>query len=85
VDFDVAAHDLLAGGQRRAVVSDRLTNMLDDTPSLDIVAPRRSRIFEKTCEELVAGANRCGRKLRARGRGKRPRYSGSHSSYEIKR
>ena len=55
VEFDVAVHDLLAG-DIVLLCSDGLTNMLDDQAILEIVA-RDDEHLEKTCDELVAGAN----------------------------
>ncbi|HEY7540571.1 MAG TPA: PP2C family serine/threonine-protein phosphatase [Methylomirabilota bacterium] len=55
VEFDVAAHDLLAG-DIVLLCSDGLTNMLDDQAILEIVA-RDDEHLEKTCDELVAAAN----------------------------
>jgi protein phosphatase len=55
VDFDVAAHDLVAGDVV-LLCSDGLTNMLDDQAILEIVA-RDDEHLEKICDELVAGAN----------------------------
>lgn len=55
VEFDVVAHDLLAG-DIVLLCSDGLTNMLDDQAILEIVA-RDDEHLEKTCDELVASAN----------------------------
>jgi protein phosphatase len=55
VEFDVAAHDLLAGDVV-LLCSDGLTNMLDDQAILEIVL-RDDEHLEKTCDELVAAAN----------------------------
>ena len=55
VEFDVVAHDLLAG-DIVLLCSDGLTNMLDDQAILEILA-RDDDHLEKTCDELVDGAN----------------------------
>ena len=55
VEFDVAAHDLVAGDVV-LLCSDGLTNMLDDQAILEILA-RDDDHLEKTCDELVDGAN----------------------------
>jgi len=55
VEFDVAAHDLVAGDVV-LLCSDGLTNMLDDPAILEILA-RDDDHLEKTCDELVDGAN----------------------------
>lgn len=55
VEFEVVAHDLLAG-DTVLLCSDGLTNMLDDQAILEIVA-RDDEHLEKTSDELVAGAN----------------------------
>src|SRR6266852_7244665 len=55
VEFDVAAHDLQAG-DTVLLCSDGLTNMLDDHAILEIVT-RHDGHLEKTCDQLVDGAN----------------------------
>jgi protein phosphatase len=55
VEFDVAAHDLQAG-DTVLLCSDGLTNMLDDRAILEIVT-RHDGHLEKTCDQLVDGAN----------------------------
>jgi serine/threonine protein phosphatase PrpC len=55
VEFEVVARDLHAG-DTVLLCSDGLTNMLDDQAILEIVA-RDDEHLEKTCDELVAGAN----------------------------
>jgi len=55
VEFDVVAHDLLAG-DIVLLCSDGLTNMLEDQTILEIVS-RDDEHLEKTCDELVATAN----------------------------
>ena len=55
VEFDVAAHDLRPG-DTVLLCSDGLTNMLDDDAILDIVS-RYDGHLDKTCDQLVDGAN----------------------------
>ncbi|OLD37214.1 MAG: hypothetical protein AUI57_11690 [Candidatus Rokubacteria bacterium 13_1_40CM_2_68_8] len=55
VEFDVAAHDLRAG-DTVLLCSDGLTNMLDDHAILEIVT-RYDGHLQKTCDQLVDGAN----------------------------
>ena len=55
VEFDVAAHDLRAGDMV-LLCSDGLTNMLDDDAIGEIVG-RYDGHLDKTCDQLVEGAN----------------------------
>lgn len=55
VEFDVAAHDLQTG-DTVLLCSDGLTNMLDDDAILEIVG-RYDGHLDKTCDQLVDGAN----------------------------
>jgi protein phosphatase len=55
VEFDVAAHDLRAG-DTVLLCSDGLTNMLDDDAILEIVGGYDGHL-DKTCDQLVDGAN----------------------------
>jgi serine/threonine protein phosphatase PrpC len=55
VEFDVAAHDLQAGDMV-LLCSDGLTNMLDDDAIREIVG-RYDGHLDKTCDQLVDGAN----------------------------
>lgn len=55
VEFDVAAHDLRAGDMV-LLCSDGLTNMLDDDAIGEIVG-RYDGHLDKTCDQLVDGAN----------------------------
>ena len=55
VEFDVAAHDLRSG-DTVLLCSDGLTNMLDDDAILEIVGQYDGHL-DKTCDQLVDGAN----------------------------
>lgn len=55
VEFEVAAHDLQTGDMV-LLCSDGLTNMLDDDAILEIVG-RYDGHLDKTCDQLVDGAN----------------------------
>ena len=55
VEFEVAAHDLQTGDMV-LLCSDGLTNMLDDDAILEIVG-RFDGHLDKTCDQLVDGAN----------------------------
>jgi protein phosphatase len=55
VEFDVASHDLRIGDMV-LLCSDGLTNMLDDGGILEIVG-RYDGHLDKTCDQLVDGAN----------------------------
>jgi serine/threonine protein phosphatase PrpC len=55
VEFEVVAHDLRTGDMV-LLCSDGLTNMLDDDAILDIVG-RYDGHLDKTCDQLVDGAN----------------------------
>lgn len=55
VEFEVAAHDLQAGDMV-LLCSDGLTNMLDDDAILETVS-RYDGHLDKTCDQLVDGAN----------------------------
>jgi len=55
VEFDVAAHDLRAGDMV-LLCSDGLTNMLDDDAIREIVGHYDGHL-DKTCDQLVDGAN----------------------------
>jgi protein phosphatase len=55
VEFDVAAHDLRAGDMV-LLCSDGLTNMLDDDAMREIIGHYDGHL-DKTCDQLVDGAN----------------------------